>query len=309
MELSRRDFLRGLGALALGGMLHAEPCKSSLVAVAGSKKLFKGDRLDRGVVSGLVHSAVARCIGARSVEEAYSSLFSPRDTVGIKVNCLDPRIAPHTEVVSALAEGLRMAGVEPSRIIVWDRKTSEVLKAGFSANSPAYVVNGSDGAFERTPTEWGEIGSRLSRLVRRCTALISLAVLKDHDIAGVSLCVKNLFGTIDNPNKYHFSIQRALTDIYELPELRRRLKLFLCDGIVAVYNGGPGFKEEWSERTGEIYASTDGIALDAVCWQKIEQLRKAHNLPPLSKEGREPEYIKLGEKRGLGCAEPEVVRL
>ena len=53
-------------------------------------------------------------------------------------------------------------------------------------------------------TVYGSAGSLLSNtLAHTCDAVINLPVLKDHGIVGVTLALKNLFGAIHNPNKYH----------------------------------------------------------------------------------------------------------
>ena len=42
-----------------------------------------------------------------------------------------------------------------------------------------------------------------SILTKMCTYLINVPVLKDHSIAGVTLSMKNHYGTIDNPGSLH----------------------------------------------------------------------------------------------------------
>jgi len=50
----------------------------------------------------------------------------------------------------------------------------------------------------------GQLGERLSKdLTQRTNILINLPVLKDHDGAGVTIGLKNMYGVIHNPNKYH----------------------------------------------------------------------------------------------------------
>ena len=50
------------------------------------------------------------------------------------------------------------------------------------------------------------VGSLFSRIqAGYVTASISLAILKDHGLAGVTAGMKNYFGAIHNPNKYHDS--------------------------------------------------------------------------------------------------------
>lgn len=308
--------MKGLGAFAFGGLVGTPvragtevPGAASTVAIAQSTKVFGHTQLQPRQVAELVHSAVMAATGERTEKDAYSKLFRPDDVVGIKLNCLDSRIAPHPEVVEALASGLLMAGVKPSNILAWDRRRSEVLAAGFPEQPKSFRITGTDRSYGEV-VENGVVGSRLSNILEDCTALINVPVLKDHDLAGVSICLKNWFGAIDNPNKYHFDkLHPALVDLSELAEIRGKLRLNLCDGIVTVYNGGPAYKEQWAERTGMILASTDSVALDFVGHRRIEEMRKAHGLKSLKLAGREPAYIALAARKGLGNADDSRVKV
>ena len=56
--------------------------------------------------------------------------------------------------------------------------------------------------------------------------LINLPVLKDHDGAGVTIALKNMYGAIHNPNKYHPNgCDPYVADLNMLPEIRSRMKL------------------------------------------------------------------------------------
>ena len=61
-----------------------------------------------------------------------------------------------------------------------------------------------DGGFERRIVSSGEVGSLWTNvLATRATALINVPVLKDHDLSGVGCGMKNMYGAIHNPNRYH----------------------------------------------------------------------------------------------------------
>ena len=72
-------------------------------------------------------------------------------------------------------------------------------------------------------------------------------VLKDHDGAGVTIALKNMYGVIHNPNKYHPNgCNPYIADLNMLPEIRSRMRLTICDATTACYEGGPGYKPEYS---------------------------------------------------------------
>ncbi len=91
------------------------------------------------------------------------------------------------------------------------------------------------------------VGSLLSNtLTRTCNAVINLPVLKDHGIVGVTMALKNFFGAIHNPNKYHLM---AATRTWPMstcsPPIRQKVRLTICDAIAPQYEGGPSYMPQW----------------------------------------------------------------
>ncbi|MFP4055304.1 MAG: DUF362 domain-containing protein [Candidatus Brocadiia bacterium] len=322
--LGRRAFLKaglaaGAGALT-GCEAGAERAAKSRVVEAHSEKVFAdGGGLDFRATRHLVDAAVARLVGETRATEAWKRLVGPDDVVGIKVNCLaGRRLSTRIEVVRAVADGVRRAGVKPERIVVWDRKLNDLVRAAYPVRDHSdFVCIGNDhrkyGYGGRLVLE-GEIGSLFSRLVTRyCSVIINVPVFKDHDLAGVTLGLKSAFGAIHNPNKYHFAnLHQAIVDVNKVAALRKKTVLHLCDATFGCYHGGPTPSPRYIERLGTVYAARDPVALDFCAWQRIEALRKAKGQPPLAEAERKPDHIAIGARESLGTDEPthmELVKL
>ena len=122
-----------------------------------------------------------------------------------------------------------------------------------------------------------------------CNVLINLPVLKDHDGAGVTIALKNMYGVIHNPNKYHPNgCNPYVADLNMLPEIRSRMRLTICDATTAMYEGGPGYKPEHSWNANTLLVSTDPVALDHTGWQIIERKRAEKGWKTLEAEDRAP---------------------
>ena len=137
--------------------------------------------------------------------------------------------------------------------------------------------------------------------------LINLPVLKDHDGAGVTIALKNMYGAIHNPNKYHPNgCDPYVADLNMLPEIRSRMKLVICDATTAMYEGGPGFKPEHSWKSNSLLVSQDPVALDSTGWQMIERKRAEMGLKTLEAEQRAPHYIATAadSEHRLGHCDP-----
>jgi uncharacterized protein (DUF362 family) len=338
-DRTRREFLRAACTAAAGaGLLPViAGCSSSTPAGGGladatgaaeaplpatrtSGNAFFGRvarRSDPGVfgsagheqarVDALVHRAVADLVGVKDPSEAFRALFDPKDVVAIKVNCLaGPGMSTSPSVVQALVAGLRGIGIAPGDIWIFERTTAELKRAGFEANrysdSRPRCAGNDELGFERDLSFSGAVGSSFASVVAgRATALINVPVLKDHDLAGVGCGMKNLYGLIHNPNRYHDdNCDPFVADIAAHPCVRDRLRLVLADALTAQYHGGPARSLAHQWRPAAVLAAGDQVALDRLAWELIEEQRAAHGLPTLTESRRPPRWLETAGARGLG---------
>ena len=139
-------------------------------------------------------------------------------------------------------------------------------------------------------------------VTRVCDGIVNLPVLKDHSIAGVTIALKNLFGTIHNPNKYHTSAgDPYIADVYMLPPIRKKVRLAICDATIAQYGGGPSYMPQWSWPFNGLLVARDPVALDYTGWRIIEVNRAGQGLKPLDPR---PTYIATAAARGIGTDDP-----
>jgi len=163
--------------------------------------------------------------------------------------------------------------------------------------------------YEQQLVTYGSVGSQLSKiLTRNCDLLINVPVLKDHDGAGITAALKNMYGVIHNPNKYHpDGCNPYVADVNMLPEVRTKTRLHICDATTACYEGGPGFKPEYSWKYNGLIVSEDPVALDYTGWQMIERKRAEKKLKTLEAEKRAPQYIATAAdaQHRLGTDDPK----
>ena len=282
--------------------------KSRVVLVGNSTVLTKNREVNHSVAGEMVGSGMCSLTGESTPDRAWRSLFAPKDVIGIKVNGLGGKqIATHFGILKAVVSGLKSVGIPEENIIVWDRLTKELKKAGYTINTSDKGVQcfGTDTSYDRYPEIVGSIGSCFSTIISSyCTALINIPVLKDHDLAGVSLSLKNFYGAIHNPNKYHDNnCDPYIADLNTHPYIKDKLRLVVCDALTLQYQGGPAFKPQWSIDYHSLLLSRDPVAIDRMGTELIEQKRKEKGLPSLKGAGREPVHIATAAKKGLGTDE------
>ncbi|HVN75844.1 MAG TPA: DUF362 domain-containing protein [Thermoanaerobaculaceae bacterium] len=315
--ITRRELARlaavGLAASSRrGSAAQAAPRPQGRVGLATLAPPADGRPLDPAAARRAVEAALAACTGLPTAAAAVESLFAAGDTVGVKVNALGGRmLSPRVEVVSALAALLRERGIPPHRIVVFDRSSRELARAGFPVRRDGgdFLCYGIDNDYEREPSTSGEIGSCFARLVSStCSALISLGVVKDHDLAGVSAGLKNLYGLIHNPNKYHdHNCDPYVADVLNHPFVKGKLRLVVLDGVTAQCHGGPAYRPDAVWPLGTIAASADVLAADAWAWKAIDAERARRGLPSLERAGRPPRFLATAERYGLGVGDPRAI--
>lgn len=320
-RISRREFLRAAAA-GVGALLTSPavvPARGSArgprrprVVVARDEGVIDGPcgKIDERRLAAMVDEAVRRLTGREDAEAAWRSLFGPRDVVGIKVNCLSGRrMCTRWEVVEAVVGGLRRAGVPESRIIVWDKDDRDLRRAGYPVRRDRGVrvygtIGGpfSPGYEDRIRFAGEHVGSCFSRiLTQQVTALVNIPVLKDHDIAGVTLGLKNWFGAIHNPNKYHDNLcDPYIAELSTHPSIRDKLRLVLIDATTLQYDGGPAARLERAVPYGGLLVARDPVAVDAYGVSLIEAERRRAGLAGLAEVGRPPRHVRSAARLGLG---------
>ena len=165
--------------------------------------------------------------------------------------------------------------------------------------------------FETELSAWGQAGSLLCRtLTRACDCLINMPVVKDHSIAGVTISLKNMFGAIHNPNKYHDNgCDPYIADVARHPFIAEKLRLTVLDGVRAQCHGGPAFRSSAVFDLAKVAASTDPVAIDAWAWTTIEHERSRRGMRSLAEAGRPVRHLETAAKHGLGVADPDRLRV
>ena len=312
-RLTRRELGTLVGGAAIAGVARgttgSPPVQHrGVVGLAPLSVNAKG-RVDVDAAEEAMSSVLTAATGATDAVAAVGGLFNPADVVGIKLNCLGGRrMSPRPEVVTALVNALVTGGVARNKIILFERSSRELERAGFPTrrDGDGPWCYGTDNDYDRKPSISGAIGSCFARLVSEtCTALISFGVVKDHDLAGVSASMKNWYGVIHNPNKYHDNqCDPYVADVVRHPFIADKLRLTVLDGVTAQCHGGPAFRASGVFPLGKLAATTDPVAADLWAWKVIDAERVRRGMTTLEAAGRPPRFIATAARYGLGVGDP-----
>lgn len=266
----------------------------------------------------MLDESVRRLTGEKRALDGWKKLFRPDERVTIKVGCLPgANLSTRPEVAFSVAQALVDVGLNPSNIVVWDRSDRELREAGYQIESGGGRINcyGTDHlrgtGYTRQIYTAGDVGSLFSRiLTERSDAVVSVAVLKDHDLSGVSLSMKNFYGVIHNPNKYHEdNCDPYIAQLMTHRQISGKLRLSVIDGMLAQSNRGPAYAPQYAWEWNGLLVSRDPVAVDAVGTLIIEERRAETGLRTLKQAGRPPAHVATAQKLGLGVADEERIEV
>lgn len=302
---NRREFLRqtpgiiGLG-IAAGRVLQAEeasaaPEKSKVVLVRNPKAITERNVCDRKQAALMLEKALLTLTGKMNTTEAWAALgVTKNDVMGIKPNCNGAQfpLYGHSELVYALCDTLT-GTVAPNNIIIYERYTSELSRAGFRVNQSGsgircYGTENGGGFNER---------EGLTRIITdKCTKLINLPSLKIFSGFGGSLFLKNHIGSLQpmDMSRCHGNAEFCC-QVCAQPSIKNKTVLALCDGLRGTFTDS----EPWY--WGGIIMSRDQAAAEYMALQVVNEKRRTENIKPLEI----PAFVRLADTRyNLGTCNP-----
>lgn len=272
------------------------------------------------IVRTMVDTAIRELTGRDSLRDAWREFVSPDDVVGLKINLRGGRrLSTQACVVNPILDGLVEAGIKRNNIIVWDAENGEFRRAGYKLNESGDGVRyyGADrGAPERErrqfysskPVAVADKEVYFSKiLAEEVTALINIPLIKDHRLAGVTVSMKNHFGSILNPRDLHANCcDPYLAELNATAPIKDKTRLIIVDGLRALYDGGPRDNPPFRWRQNSIIAGTDTVAVDQAGLDIIEAKRKDNGMAPLGDRAR---HVATAAKIGLGTNDPARIDL
>ncbi len=282
---------------------------SRVIVVRAADALAADGRVNTRRLHAMFERGLALLHEPHSKQDNLMALIDSQETVGIKINTIGgKKLSTHPDVVAALARVLILNGVAENNIVVWDRTNRELREAGYAPlrmNGKGIRIYGTDSQGVGYTDELicqGGVGSLFSNIqFRTVSCSISLAVLKDHGLAGVTAGMKNYFGAIHNPNKYHDNhCDPFVAEVFAAAPVKKKHRLTILDALKVQFHRGPAYHAQWAAPAQTLIFSTDPVAADYIGWQLIESLRSAAALPSLAEEGRSPHYIHTAARMGLG---------
>ena len=345
--LSRRQFLLSGAALAVpwvagcgrndraspvDGAADSAPPKQSLdagfavqfkapgvVVEVLSQGAVANDQIQAAPVRQMMTRGMCDLTGQADERDAWRSLFSADDIVGIKISPLGyPEVFSHVETVAEVIRGLNLAGVPNGNIVVFERYRQLLDPVGYPALLPPGVrfasavdvyTTDQSGLSGYDPNQFVDLArvypgadpndpnqrrSCLCQLVsQQLTKVVNIPALKDHISAGLTFALKNItYGLVNNVSRSHVLPDNWTKDflpaIAAMSTIRDKVVLHIGDALRVCYDGGPGPLPDGNFKSftySSLLFSTDPVAMDRVGWDILDTRRAAAGLPPIAECG------------------------
>ena len=287
------------------------------------------------LVKSMVERGVMQLSGKTDPASAWRAYVSTQEIVGIKVySGPGGNSGTRPAVAGAVVEGLLAAGLAPQHIIVWDKRKSDLLLAGYADLAQRYGVRlegasdegydpnvfydnpvagnlvAGDYEFDLSQKKTGRKSYVSKLLTKEITRLIVISPLLNHNYAGICGILYSLsLGSVDNTLRFLQDPSRlatAVPEIYALPALSDHVALCMIDALIGQYQGEDMSLLHYSAEVNQIWLSRDPVALDAWGVQELDRERLAANIHTV---GQNPELLSNAALLELGASDLSKVQV
>ncbi|MCP4899846.1 MAG: DUF362 domain-containing protein [bacterium] len=267
-RITRRDFVTG-SATTVIGLAMARPAlasdRSTVVLIRDADALDERSAVNPEVIQQMLDKAVIELFGGNSPQDAFRTIISPDQTVGIKTNVWNHLPTP-PEVENAIKRRVMDVGVPEEKIGIDDHTV------------------------------------RSNPIFQNADSIINVRPLRTHYLSGVSGCMKNLIMFSENQPKWHPNSCQDLGLLQTLPEVKGKLRLHVLCALTPQFHGRGAhhFSRRYVWKYKGLIVGTDAVAVDSVALQllmakRTEVLGASRALPPV------PIHIERADKvHGLG---------
>ena len=327
----------------------------SIVAICENlKAITESYQIDSRRVREMVDEGIKTLTDSKTIKEGWLKVFpnlKDKEVIGLKVNSVNPKIPAHPQVAYAIVDSMVDAGIQQKNILIWDNVERFLTLSGYTINTSdkGYRCYGTyhdkSLPFKSMARSMGygpnpdlnlwldpdaTVHIKSENLVRSYSRilsqhidyLINVPVLKASYFAGVTMALKNMYGTISLSElsalgvypsdlgevvvKMHaHNANPQIAEVNAGEMLMKKTKLVIADALMGIYDGDAHGEPQGVDH--KIIISQDRVATDVTGLEIINAKRQARELPLITKE--KAGMIWSAEKLGIGNADPKKIEV
>jgi hypothetical protein len=244
----------------------------SRVVSVRSERAVTASTDDPLVFEEMIDAGVRRLTGEPTAALSWRRILGAPERIAVKFNSVGAReLDTNNALALTLVDRLEAAGFQRRAITLVEVPEYVIERAGCQK-----AASGWDGS-----VEVGDGREPLARYWSEADAVINVALLKTHKIAGMSCSLKNLsHAIIQHPARFHANgCSPYVGQIVRQPVVAEKLKLNLVNALRLVIRNGPEAATEDIVDYGALIFGFDPLATDQIGWSTLAIERHQRGMP------------------------------
>lgn len=255
---------------------------------------IRGRKVHPASLQAMLTTGIKLLSGEKDPNRAWRTYITEKDMVALVFSPVGQReIATPPDVAGALLHCLYEVGFKPDNFML----------VGLERHPPeAQGTRPCKYGWQDNPAEFGAGSDKLAAWLPEVTAIINVPSLLDDNIIGVRGALANLtWPLVKGPAQfYRNGGDPFLVEIYNLPQVRGKVRLHIANALRILYYGGPTVRESYICEHAALIFATDPVALDRVALEIIRRSRRNLTMPPGVNEILAAPWLDTAYALGLG---------
>ncbi|MBN1979179.1 MAG: DUF362 domain-containing protein [Anaerolineae bacterium] len=285
-------------------MAHWPETATSRVVLVRHGGVWDGDTPNPAAVLQMLDTGIGALADTPDALAVWRALFDPGERVLLKVNCIAYGGPTQPAVAYAVAQRLQDAGLAAENVLIFDRTDRELGAAGYTLNEGGSGVQCHGTRGDGTGAALSQATVRFYQEFDAYDAIVNIPTPKEHGTAGISVAMKNHYGSINRPGALHGGrCDPGVAELNAQPTIRDKTRLV----VGAALKVSPG---DWNrpEREDALLLSFDPVALDTVARDILVRHRQDKGMGVDSLIEGAPQ-LNTAQTLKLGATETELIDL
>jgi len=287
------DPLRRQNSLVLAIDDPLEQKKSKVRDIYGEYAV-RGTTVHTASIRAMLDSGITKLAGLTDPNQAWRCFIHNDDIIALKFNNIGgAEIGVNFELAKCLLARLEDFGFKRQQFMVVGIDRWNAQEEGTRAWKYGW---------QEKAVNFGSACDHLARWLDEVTAIINLPNIMDDNIIQLRGALANLsLPLLKSPARLY--INRGdpfIAEIYDLPQIRGKVRLHIGNGLRILYYGGPTVRQRYIRENRTLIFSRDPVALDRAVLELIIRARRDQILPENAPIALSVPYLDTAYAMGIG---------
>ena len=270
--------------------------KSPVYHVYGDYAI-RGMKVHRASLREMLGTGLRKLTGEEDLGAAWRHFIHEDDVVALVFTEHGGlELGTNTEMARALLESLYASGFRRENIMLVGLRS---LPKEAEGTRPWHY------GWQEQSVDFNLAEDHLASWLAEVTAIINVPSVMDDNISGLRCAMTNLsLGVVKNPGRLYVNASDPFVPmVYQLPEIRGKVRLHIANALRILYYGGPKVDQTYVFEQSGLLFGTDVVALDTVALYLIRRARRTMMMPADVTDELTAPYLDTACSMGLGYSD------